>query len=109
MLQVAPGCSHWNQQETVQAVQVHQNLFIDDSGNTESHRCNGIWKKKFKDPKDIEQLLRDEACWSKAKIESLQKGLKTVYRCKMVKKRGHQCSQSVEFPLDLPQPQWLMW
>lgn len=52
-------------------------------------------EKEFNDKTELDLFLQQEKCWAKKKEDPQKRGMKTIYRCNLVRKRGKQCSHSI--------------
>lgn len=53
------------------------------------------YDRTFNNGAELDDFIRNEKCWSVLKSERLVKGVKTIYRCNRVKRRGNQCTSGV--------------
>lgn len=66
-----------------------------DDSETDTTPIHFTFERKFKSKEEMDSFLRGEECWSVRSTQNLNKGVKTTYRCNLVKCKGEQCAAQV--------------
>lgn len=69
----------------------------DDDDDLQGPALEVVWRieKLFENQKDLNAFLTAENCWVVDKRKPLTRGLKIIYRCNKVRRRGLQCSSGI--------------
>lgn len=68
-----------------------------DGDNLQGPALEVVWRfeKKFENQEELNAFLTAENCWTSVKKKPQAKGLKIIYRCNKVRRRGLQCSSGI--------------